>query len=66
MVKRVPDTDPDLLCYLAEVGVVPQARFDVVSFSSFDENLKILVEAKEEPVVLGPAITCKVFVELIE
>lgn len=65
IVKRVRDTDPDLLRYLAEIGMVPETRFEVLDFSPFDENLKILVAGREIPVVLGPGITCQIFVEVV-
>ena len=65
IVKRVRDTDPDLLRYLAEIGLVPEAHFEVLDFSHFDENLKIRVAGRETPVVLGPGITCQIFVEVV-
>jgi DtxR family Mn-dependent transcriptional regulator len=65
IVKRVQDTDPELLRYLGELGVVPEARFVVVDYSPFDENLKIQVVDQDEPVVLGPGITCQIFVEIV-
>ena len=65
IVKRVPDTDPALLCYLAEVGIVPGAQLEVKSYSPFDENLTIKVEDSDEKIVLGPGITNKIFVEKI-
>ncbi len=65
IVKRVRDTDPDLLRYLGEIGVVPEAHFLVLDYSPFDENLKIRLVGKEMPVVLGPGITCQIFVEVV-
>ena len=65
IVKRVPDTDPALLCYLAEVGIVPGAQLEVKGYSPFDENLTIKVEDREEKIVLGPGITNKIYVEKI-
>jgi DtxR family Mn-dependent transcriptional regulator len=65
VVKRVRDTDPDLLRYLGDIGVVPSARFEVLDYSPFDGNLKIKLAKKDEPVVLGPNITNEVFVEVI-
>ena len=62
-IKRVRDTDPALLRYLGENGVVPQARFVVIEYSSFDDNLKIQIDGRDEPVVLGPSITSQIFVE---
>ena len=65
IVKRVPDTDPALLCYLAEVGIVPGAQLEVKSYSPFDENLTIKVEDRDEKIVLGQGITNKIYVEKI-
>ncbi|MBU0512390.1 MAG: metal-dependent transcriptional regulator [Chloroflexi bacterium] len=62
-IKRVRDTDPALLRYLGENGVVLQARFMVIKHSSFDDNLKIQIDGRDEPVVIGPSITSQVFVE---
>lgn len=63
IITRVPDNDADLLRYLGENGVVPQAHFVVIEYSSFDDNLKIQIAGRDEPVVLGPSITCQIYVE---
>jgi DtxR family Mn-dependent transcriptional regulator len=63
-VKRVRDTDPDLLRYLGELGFVPETVFKVLEYSPFDDNLKIQVVGRDEPIVLGPGITCQIFVEV--
>ena len=63
--KQVPDDDPELLRYLGENGVVPHAVLTVVEISPFDGNLKIQVDGQPEPVVLGPSITCEIFVEVL-
>jgi DtxR family Mn-dependent transcriptional regulator len=65
IVKRVQDKDPELLRYLGQIGVVPEARFEVIEYSPFDGNLKIQLSGCDEPVVLGPSITCEVFVEIV-
>jgi len=65
VVRRVRDTDPALLRYLAEIGVVPGAYFEVMEYSPFDDNLKIKLLERDQPVVLGPIITCEIFVEVI-
>ncbi len=65
IVKRVRDTDPELLRYLGGIGVVPGAHFEVMEYSPFDHNLKIQVIERDEPVVLGPNITSEIFVEII-
>jgi DtxR family Mn-dependent transcriptional regulator len=63
---RVHDEQPDLLRYLAEQGLVPGARLSVVDYSPFDGNLRLQVEGHPEPVVLGPAITNRISVEVVE
>ena len=65
IVKRVRDTDPELLRYLKGIGVVPEAKFEVLEFSPFDDNLKIHVTGEDESVVLGPGVTCQIFVEVV-
>ncbi len=61
-VSRVGREDPDLLRYLQSIGLVPQADLNVLDYSSFDDNLQIQVG--EHTYVLGPKVTCQVFVEL--
>jgi DtxR family Mn-dependent transcriptional regulator len=64
VVERVRDTDPDLLRYLYDMGLVPGAHFKVLDFSPFDNNLTLQVEAQEERVVLGPRVSRQIFVEM--
>jgi DtxR family Mn-dependent transcriptional regulator len=64
IVKRVHDTDPALLRYLAEIGAVPGAVFVVLGVSDFDDNIEIQIEGQDKHVVLGSRITCEIFVEL--
>lgn len=65
-VKRVSDSDPDLLRYLSGMGIEPAAEFQILDFSAFDNNLKVQVFGEDQPVVLGPMITGQVFVEIIK
>jgi DtxR family transcriptional regulator, Mn-dependent transcriptional regulator len=65
VIRQVPDDDPELLRYLGEHGVVPNAVLVVLEILPFDGNLKIQVEGQSEPVVLGPSITCEIFVEMV-
>lgn len=65
IVKRVRSDRSDLLRYLSSIGVVPEASFEVVEYSPFDENLKIWVDGRDETVVLGAGITCQIFVEVV-
>jgi len=63
-VKRVANASPALLRYLSEIGLVPEARLTVLRYSEFDSNLTLQIEGQAAPVVLGPAITSQVFVEV--
>jgi DtxR family Mn-dependent transcriptional regulator len=42
-IRRVPDGDPSLLQYLAELGLVPGARVEVIEKSPFDGPLTLRV-----------------------
>lgn len=65
-VKRVSDRDPDLLRYLSERGIEPAAEIEILDYSPFDNNLKVLVFGNNEPVVLGSIITSQIIVEIIK
>jgi DtxR family Mn-dependent transcriptional regulator len=64
-IQRVRDTDPDLLRYLSDRGLIPGVRIAVLDYSPFDDNLCLQIEGQVESVVLGERITCQVYVELI-
>jgi DtxR family Mn-dependent transcriptional regulator len=66
IVKRVRDTDPELLRYLSEMGIKPEAHLKVVNYSPFDNNLSVKIAGAKEPVVLGLMVTSQVYVELVE
>jgi DtxR family Mn-dependent transcriptional regulator len=65
LVQRVHDDDPELLRYLADLGLQPGARLIVLAYVSFDQTLHVKIEGREEAAVLGPSITGKIFVELV-
>ncbi|MGW8225849.1 MAG: metal-dependent transcriptional regulator [Anaerolineales bacterium] len=64
-VKRVSDSDPELLRYLSEMGIAPASRLSILEYSPFDNNLKVQIQGKKSPVVLGPRVTNQVYVEVI-
>jgi DtxR family transcriptional regulator, Mn-dependent transcriptional regulator len=64
IVRRVNSSDGELLRYLAEQGLTPGAHIQAVAFSSFDDNLTLHVEGRDEKVVLGPSITRHIYIEL--
>src|SRR5919108_2912753 len=60
-IKRVIASDPKLLRYLEEQGLIPGVQIEVKEYSPFDHNLTIKVGRKSQ--VLGLSITSKIFVE---
>jgi DtxR family Mn-dependent transcriptional regulator len=64
-VQRVRDSDPELLRYLSEMGIKPDAHLEVLEYSPFDNNLQVKIEGRGEPVVLGLRVTNQVYVELV-
>ena len=64
-VRRVRDGDPELLRYLSEMGIKPQARLEIIEYSPFDNNLQVRIAGREEPVVLGTRVTNQVYIELV-
>jgi DtxR family Mn-dependent transcriptional regulator len=51
---RVSDTDPDMLRFLAESGIVPGARLRLVERQPFDGPLTVKVNGRQE--VLGAVL----------
>ena len=62
-IQRVRDHDAELLRYLSERGVVPQAAFKVIEHSPFDDNLTLELEGQKNSIVLGPRVVHQIFVE---
>jgi Mn-dependent transcriptional regulator len=60
-IRRVQASDPELLRYLDELGLVPGMPIEVKEYSPFDHNLTIKFRRKS--LVLGLSITSKIFVE---
>lgn len=63
-ITRVRDTDPNLLRYLSDQGVIPDELIEVTGYSEFDGNLTIKVSGKSHQSVLGPRITKQIFVNI--
>ena len=60
-IQRVEASDPKLLRYLEELGLIPGAKIEVKEFSQFDHNLTIRL--KRQSLVLGLSITSKIYVK---
>jgi DtxR family Mn-dependent transcriptional regulator len=63
-VRRVHARDTDLLRYLEKLGLIPGARVKALEVSPYDQVMRLQVLGRKEAVVLGPAITSQVFVEI--
>jgi DtxR family Mn-dependent transcriptional regulator len=60
IVKRVPDGDPELLRYLAELGVVPDESVVVVSRAPFEGPVTVAVGGREH--ALSPKLARRILV----
>jgi DtxR family Mn-dependent transcriptional regulator len=63
-VARVRDDDPNLLRYLAELGIIPNATLLVSQKAPFDGPLHICVGEDDTAHALGKEVTDNVFVEV--
>jgi Fe2+ transport system protein FeoA len=52
------------LRHLDELGLVPGAQLEIASYSSFDNNLTVMINGHPSTVI-GLAITSKIFVEVL-
>ena len=62
-IVRVHSEDSSLLRHLEGLGLVPGAQLTVITHSRYDDNLT--VECNQKSLVIGPAITSKIFVNLV-
>jgi DtxR family transcriptional regulator, Mn-dependent transcriptional regulator len=60
-VKRVSDESPELLRYLAEIGLVPHAEVQLVSTAPFNGPITLRLGDKEA--IIGPDVAKNVFVK---
>ncbi len=65
VIQRVNDEAPEFLRHLEGLGLVPDGKINVLDYSPFDQNLTIEVD-EQASVVLGTAITSKIFVSIVE
>ena len=63
-VRRVHAQDPELLRHLEELRLIPGAHVRVLEVSPFDQITYLQIQGASEAVMLGPAITSRVFVEI--
>ena len=63
VVRRVRDTDANLLRYLSQLGLTPKTELDLIERSPYDENLTLQVVGHGKRIVLGPQVTRQIYVE---
>jgi DtxR family Mn-dependent transcriptional regulator len=69
IVVRVPDSDPSLLRYLSELGLLPGARIAIVRKDPFGGPLYVDVSGKgnvssaAEPCIIGQELANRIFVD---
>ena len=63
-IRRVKDSDPDLLRYLGTLGMYPHVVVEVVGKGPFDGPLVVRVSGTQQ--ALGAQVTDSVFVEPVE
>jgi DtxR family Mn-dependent transcriptional regulator len=63
-IQRVCADDPALLKHLASLGLLLGTSLQVLDYSPFDQNLRLMVNDRE--LVLGPAVTAQIFVSKIK
>jgi DtxR family Mn-dependent transcriptional regulator len=63
-VLRVRSDDPDLLRHLESLGLVPGAEVEAVGYSPFDQNISLRVEKSANPIVVGAAISNRIFIQM--
>jgi len=62
-ILRISGKEPAFLRHLDELGLVPGGQLTVTAYSSFDNNLTIIVNGRPSS-VLGLPITSKIYVEV--
>jgi len=64
-IQRVHAQDPDFLRHLEELGLVIGVRVKILEVSRYDQVMHIQLRGRKETIALGPAITNRVFVEIL-
>ena len=65
IVRRVDAQEAEFLRYLEELGLIPGAHMRTLSVSPYDQVMRIQIQGQKQTVVLGPAITKRVFIEIL-
>lgn len=63
-VVRIHTDKPDLLRYLASIGMTLNSKLTVMDVSPFDGNISLVIDGTDSRCVLGPLVTEKIFIAL--
>jgi DtxR family Mn-dependent transcriptional regulator len=64
-IQRVRDSDPNLLRYLGQRGLIPGVQVTLLDCSPFDGNLSLQIIGRDESIVIGPRVAGQIFVEVL-
>lgn len=64
-IQRVRDTDPELLRYLAQRGLVPGVQVTLLDCSPFDGNLSLQIAGQGPAIVIGPRVAGQIFITIL-
>ena len=65
VVRRVHAQDASLLRHLEGLGLIPGTQIKALEVSPYDQVMHLQVKRRREAVVLGSAVTNRVFVEIL-
>jgi DtxR family Mn-dependent transcriptional regulator len=65
ILRRVDAQDDEFLRYLEELGLIPGTSLKALSVSPYDQVMHIHIKGQKQTVALGPAITKRVFIEIL-
>lgn len=65
IVRRVDAQDTEFLRYVEELGLIPGAHLKTLSVSPYDQVMHVQIQGRKDVIIVGPAITNRVFVELL-
>ncbi len=65
-IQRVHAQDTGFLKHLEELGLIIGARLKALEMSHYDQVMRLQLRGRKEAIALGPAITNRVFVEILK
>ncbi len=66
VICRVHSKDAEFLKHLNELGLTIGARVKTLDVSRYDQIMRLQVRGRKEALALGPAITNRVYIELVK